>query len=147
MMNNWIYNGNEITEQDFINFSEHGIIGFVYIITDLETNMKYIGKKIWITTKKLPPLKGQKRKRKKIVETDWKTYHGSSEEVKRLVEEYGPNRFKREILYLCKSKGELSYLEMKEQIECEVLLKPLEYHNSFIGGKIHRNHVKSLIKG
>jgi hypothetical protein len=35
-------------------------------------------------------------------------------------------------------------MEMKEQILRDVLLKPDEYHNAFVGGKIHRNHVKNL---
>lgn len=35
----------------------------------------------------------------------------------------------------------MNYLEMKEQITRDVLMKPSEYYNSFIGGKIHRSHV------
>jgi hypothetical protein len=57
------------------------------------------------------------------------------------VEENGLDHFEREILHLCKSKGELSYTELKEQVEREVLFKPDEYHNAFVGGRIHRKHV------
>jgi hypothetical protein len=35
---------------------------------------------------------------------------------------------------------------MKEQITRDVLLKPEEYYNSFVGGKIHRNHLNRLIE-
>jgi hypothetical protein len=35
----------------------------------------------------------------------------------------------------------MTYFEMKEQIDREVLFKPEEYYNAFIGGKIHRKHV------
>jgi hypothetical protein len=57
------------------------------------------------------------------------------------VEENGLDHFEREILHLCKSKGELNYTELKEQVIRDVLLKPNEYHNAFVGGKIHRNHL------
>jgi len=115
--------------------------GFVYEITDTSNNKKYIGKKwFWSTTKK-PPLKGKKRKRIVKSESDWQKYFGSSEEVKLLVEESGESRFRREILKLCKTKGECSYWELKYQMEFDVLLKPEEYYNSFVGAKIHRNHV------
>lgn len=139
----WTHEGEPFDGSSVI---ENGYIGFVYCITDLVNGKKYIGKKLLCSRRKLPPLKGQKRKRTKIVESDWKEYHGSSDEVKELVEKHGPNRFKREVLHLCKSKGELSYMELKEQMEREVLLKPNEYYNAFVGGKLHRNHVARLIK-
>mgnify|MGYP003782141221 FL=1 len=69
-------------------------------------------------------------------------YYGSNEEVKSLVEEVGKDNFKREILRLCKSKGEMSYYEAKEQFDRDVLFSD-EYYNEFIGCKIHSKHVKS----
>ena len=138
-MNTWKYKGNAFTSEDIGDY-----VGFVYIVTDNTNGMKYIGKKNFYSKIKLKPLKGQKRKRTKISESDWLTYHGSSEEVKTLLEEHGDKRFKREILHLCMGKGEMSYLEMKEQIVRDVLLKPDEYYNAFVCGKIHRNHVKNL---
>ena len=138
-MDQWKHKGKPFTTEDIGDY-----IGFVYIVTDLTNNMKYIGKKNFYSRTKLKPLKGQKRKRTKISESDWQTYHGSSDEVKTLVEEHGSERFDREIIHLCKGKGEMSYLEMKEQIVRDVLLKPDEYYNAFVGGKIHRNHVKNL---
>ena len=146
-MNNvydWIENEQFVTDVHIETKIEEGNIGFVYLVTDIENNMKYIGKKLVITTKKLPPLKGKKRKRTKIVQTDWKDYFGSSEIIKNLVEEHGKERFKREILYWCKSKGELSYVEMYHQVKENVLLKPDEYYNGFVGGKIHRSHLKNV---
>ena len=50
----------------------------------------------------------------------------------------------RDILKLCKTKGECSYYEMKYQLEYDVLLKPEEFYNAFVGGKIHRNHILGL---
>ena len=117
--------------------------GFVYLITDLTNDKKYIGKKFFWSTKKLPPLKGKKNKRIQKRESDWKEYYGSSEEVKSLVEESGPDRFKREILKKCKTRGELSYVEAKLQFDNDVLFRD-DYYNEFIGVKIHSKHVKGL---
>ena len=111
---------------------------------DLENGMKYVGKKRFWSHKRLPPLKGMKRKRLKITESDWQKYHGSSELVKSILKEHGESRFSREILRLCTSKGEMNYYEMKVQVERDVLLKPNEYYNAFVGGKIHRMHLSHL---
>jgi len=132
----WIYESKEFTSEMIGDY-----YGFVYEITDTDNNKKYIGKKWFWSTKKKPPLKGKTRKRIVKSESDWQKYFGSSEEVKLLVEESGESRFKREILRLCKTKGECSYWELKYQMEFDVLLKPEEYYNSFVGAKIHRNHV------
>ena len=134
----WYYNGEEFTSEMIGDY-----VGFVYLITDLSNGKKYVGKKTLMSKRKLPPLKGKTRRRTKIVETDWQDYYGSSEEVKALVEDRGRDQFKREILHLCKGKGEMSYLELKEQIDREVLFKD-EYYNEFVGAKIHAKHVASL---
>ena len=136
----WLYNDKEF------NPAEHDIeslAGFVYLVTDLNNGKKYVGKKNLWSTRRLPPLKGQKRRRVKKSESDWKDYFGSNEEVKLLVENEGRDRFKREILRLCKSKGEMTYFEMKEQIDREVLFRD-DYYNEFIGGKIHSKHLKGM---
>ncbi len=112
----WLYNEEEFTSDMIGDY-----VGFVYLLTDLKSNKKYVGKKIFISKRRLKPLKGKTRRRTKLVESDWQKYYGSSEEVNALVEEQGPDTFKREILHLCKSKGEMSYLELKEQMEREVL--------------------------
>ena len=134
----WLYKGEEFTSEMIEDY-----VGFVYVITDLANNKKYVGKKTLVSKRKLPPLKGKTRRRTKIVESDWQKYYGSSDEVRQLVEENGAESFKREILHLCKSKGEMSYLELKEQMDREVLLND-EYYNGIIQVKIHRNHVQSL---
>jgi hypothetical protein len=117
--------------------------GFVYVITDLTNNKKYVGKKGFWSKKTLPPLKGKTRKRRSIIESDWQSYYGSSDQVKQMLQENGEQSFYREILHLCKSKGEMSYLEAKEQFDRRVLLDD-SYYNGIINCKIHRTHVKSL---
>ena len=133
-------------EKPFSSENIDGHAGFVYEITDTLNGKKYIGKKKLSSTRTLKPLKGQKRKRKVVSESDWMDYYGSSEEVKALVEEFGPERFERKILRLCKTTAEMSYYEMKEQVDRDVLLKPDEYYNAFVGARIHRNHLKHLQK-
>ncbi len=109
--------------------------GFIYEITNLLNKRKYIGKKQMITIKKMPPLKGKKNKRHKIVETDWKTYTGSSNELNSDIEKHGKDNFKFEIIRFCGSKSELAYYEIKKQLEEDVLLKE-EYYNGIINCRL-----------
>ena len=135
-MSSWTYEGQPFTS-DMISDN----VGFVYQITNLQNGKKYIGKKWFWSTKKLPPLKGKKRKRTVKKESDWMKYFGSSEEVKLLVEQHGEDNFQREILRLCKTKGECTYYEAKLQFDFDVLLRD-DYYNEFIGCKIHSKHLK-----
>ena len=140
-MSEWTFN-NKPFDSDVIK----DYVGFVYEVYDTQTEMKYIGKKKFWSKVTKPPLKGKKNKRRSLKESDWKSYYGSSEEVKSLVENTGEWRFKRKIIRLCKTLGEMSYYEMKEQLDNDVLLKPNEYYNAFVGGKIHRRHLGHLVK-
>ena len=137
----WLYNGEEFTSEMIGDY-----VGFVYIITDKTNGKKYVGKKIFKSKRKLQPLKGKTRRRTKVVESDWQDYFGSSDEVKSLVEEHGRDSFVREILHLCNTKGEMGYMEAKEQFDRNVLLDDT-YYNGIIQCKIHRSHVKSLKNG
>jgi len=131
----WLYEDKEFNE------TPEECQGFVYMITELDTGKKYVGKKFFWKPKILPVTKTRKRRVKTRVESDWRTYFGSSKEVQTLVESKGNSNFKREILRLCKTKGECSYYEAKEQFERNVLLSD-EYYNEFIGCKIHSRHLK-----
>jgi hypothetical protein len=134
----WHYNGKPFDE------TPEEYQGFVYMITELDTGMKYIGKKFFWKPKILPKTKTRKRRVRTRAESDWRKYFGSSKEVQLLVEEKGEDNYHREILKLCKTKGQCSYYEMKYQLEYDVLLKPDEYYNAFVGGKIHRKHILGL---
>jgi len=118
-------------------------MGFVYLITDLAANKKYVGKKLFWNKRKLKPLKGKTRRRIQVVESDWKNYYGSNGELQLIVETSDAERFEREILHLCTKKGIMSYLEAREQFDRNVLLSD-EYYNNFIGCKIHGKHVLGL---
>lgn len=136
----WIYNNQPFnpTEDELKKW-----VGFVYIITEKNTDMKYIGKKLFWSTRKLKPLAGKKRKRIVVKESDWQSYYGSSEELKLLVEENSGDNYHREILHLCTGKGEMSYLELKEQVDREVLLRD-DYHNGIISCRINHQSVNQL---
>lgn len=131
--NPWTYQGKPVGSED-VNDS----YGFVYLITDTETNRKYVGKKLF-WSRRVRQVK--KKKKRTIVESDWKTYYGSNLELLVEVEKSGGSRFKREILHFCASKGECNYWEAHEQFTRKVLLSD-EYYNSWIMVKVHRTHVK-----
>ena len=114
--------------------------GFVYIITNLTNNKKYIGKKLARFKVTRPPLKGKKNKRRSTKESDWRTYWGSSEHLLSDVQELGEENFTREVLHYCQSKGMLSYLEAKEQFDREVLLTD-EYYNGIINVRVGSSKV------
>ena len=121
---------------------------FVYLITNKTNDMKYVGKKLakFKTTK--PPLKGKKNKRRGYKESDWREYWGSSDHLKADVEKLGEDKFTREILHFCPSRGVASYLEAQEQFDRKVLLTD-EYYNGIInvrigGSKILKESLKHI---
>lgn len=112
---------------------------FVYLITNLKTGKKYIGKKLTEFTKTTV----KKGKRKKVkYESDWRDYWSSSAEVQKDVNELGQENFKREIIHFCLNKGSASYFEAKEQFLNEVLENPDQWYNGQIQVRVHRTHVK-----
>jgi hypothetical protein len=116
--------------------------GFVYCITNKVLNKSYIGKKQCVSKVKLKPLKGKKNKRVTIKESDWKSYTGSSKELNEDIIKYGKTNFSFVILEWCNSKFELSYKEIKLQIQEDVLLKE-NYYNGIINcrlGKVPKNY-------
>ena len=123
---------------------------FVYLITNLTDNKKYVGKKLakFKTTKN--PLKGRKNKRRGTKESDWRTYWGSNAHLVDDVLRLGEHRFTREILHYCPSRGVASYLEAQEQFERKVL-ETDDYYNGIInvrigGSKILRESLKKYSK-
>lgn len=133
----WLYNDKEIGDEDI-----EGYASFVYIITNLETGKKYIGKKIFKSIQR-KKIKGKTRKKKVEKDSGWKNYYGSNLELLADVEKLGADKFKREILKLCKTRGTASYYEAKYQMQHEVLEYPDLWYNQWVMCKVHRSHIKS----
>lgn len=130
----WIFNNKEFTIE-----KRGDSIAFVYLITNIITNRKYIGKKLFYSHK----YRQINKKRKKIqIESDWQDYWSSCEELKKDVELLGKENFKREILYLCKNKGTASYLEAREQFDKRVLENYELWYNGIINCRVNRKHIK-----
>ena len=132
---NWIYNDKDFTEQEI-----GDNYGFVYIITHLTTGKKYVGKKFFYSVR-TKIIKGKRKKLKSF--SDWQTYYGSNSELQNDVQTYGVESFKREILHLCRSKGECSYLEAKEQFD-RCVLESTDYYNAWIMVKVRKTHIKAF---
>lgn len=132
----WLYEGREFMEDEINDY-----VGFVYRIKNLQSGRMYIGKKLFFSRLSKPPLKGKKRKRIIKKQSNWKEYYGSNEQLLEDVKSIGSDNFKREILRLCKTKGECNYYEAKLQFEFDVL-KSMMYYNGHIDVRVHRTHLK-----
>lgn len=130
----WTYKGKKLDE------IPEGFIGFVYLITNLTNNRKYIGKKLAQFKKSRPPLKGKKNRRKYTVESDWRDYWGSSDKLNEDITTLGNTNFTREVLYFCTSRAELSYLEAKEQFDRRVL-ETDDYYNGIINVRVGGSNI------
>jgi hypothetical protein len=137
--NPWIYNGKSFESEDINEY-----YGFIYRITNTVNGFDYVGRKYFKTIKKRPPLKGKKNKRRETVETDWKDYWGSSARLVEDMARLGKDKFTREIIHLCKSRGETNYMEAYYQFKEGVLLKENNY-NGIIQIKLGKGSVKDLI--
>ena len=131
----WLYQG-----KDFDESLIGDNVGFVYMIENIFTKKKYIGKKLFTSTR-TKKVKGKTRRRKVKKQSDWQTYWSSSNILKEDVKLLGEHNFTREILHLCKTKGTCSYLELKEQV-LHGALESENFYNDQIYVRIHRSHLR-----
>jgi len=136
--NPWTYNSKAFESEDINDY-----YGFIYRITNTVNGHDYVGRKYFKTIKKRPPLKGKKNKRRETVETDWKEYWGSSPRLQADIDLLGKDKFTREIIHLCESRGETNYLEAYYQFKEAVLLRENNY-NGIIQIRLGKNSVKDL---
>lgn len=140
----WLYQGAPVEELP------EDCVGFVYLITNNLSGRKYIGKKLAKfskTTVKTVKLKNGTKKKKKIrskIDSDWREYYGSSTELTSDILKLGTENFSREILHICKSKAECSYIEAREQFERKVL-ETTDYYNGQISVRVHGSHIINKI--
>jgi hypothetical protein len=132
----WTYKDQPVTELPA------DCVGIVYLITNTESGRMYVGKKLarFKTTRyRMHTQKNGKKVRKKIrgaVASDWQDYYGSSDALQNDVKLLGKNKFRREILYYCRSKAECNYIEAREQFSRKVLESD-RYYNGHIRVRVH----------
>ena len=109
-------------------FEENTPLGFVYLIKRKSDGKFYIGQKKILKVEKRPPLKRKVRKRKIVKQSDWKTYCGSSNELKEDIAKLGEDAYTFEIVEFCDSKWMMSYEELRLQMINDVLLRTDSYN-------------------
>ena len=131
----WKYKGSIVNSiEDF----PVGSIGFIYEIVCTVEGWRYVGKKSLYSVRTLPPLKGQKRKRKVTKESDWLKYYSSNTYIKEYIKTKGDTGLQREILHIATTKKLLTYYENK-YLYCKGVIEPNSiYLNDNISGKLFR---------
>ena len=117
--------------------------GFVYKTTNTVTGKFYVGKKAYwhnkkhkLTKKQLAEQTGPGRKPTHEViqvESDWKTYWGSSKELLADIKQYGEENFERWIFLQCKTKKQLTYYELHYQCNEGCLTNKNSYNDNILG--------------
>lgn len=130
----WKFQGKTLTEDAI----PEKAIGFIYLIKQVSTGKKYIGRKL-LTSASTKMVNGKKKKVRK--ESDWKTYWSSSPFLKEYFKEHGTSDFTREILTFCTSKGSLAYCE-EFALYTVGALESTDWFNDNIRAKIYRSWVK-----
>ena len=131
--NPWVFEG-----IPFLSENIDDKFGFVYLITNIQNNRKYIGRKyFW----QFRTPRGKKRKVKS--ESDWKNYYGSCPELKEDIDKLGRENFSRTILSLHKTKGKTNFEETRQLFNNNVLTEALDsgtpaYYNSNILNRYFR---------
>lgn len=125
-------------EQPFLSEDIGDSFGFVYRITNLQTNKQYIGRKYFVQKRK--PRSGGRRV---TSESNWKKYYGSCPELTTDVKTIGKELFKRELLSVHPTVGKTNYEETRQLFLNDVLTSKLEdgspaYYNSNILGRYYR---------
>ena len=119
--------------------------GYVYLVTHLPSGKKYIGKKQYYRSKKVPGCSNRvtdrqsdKFRLKCWADSGWRVYTGSSQSLNKLIEEEGKQNFQFEIIQQCRSKSILHYSEIRTLWEHDVMRAKFEdgtfmYFNNSIG--------------
>lgn len=127
----WIYKGKELDEADI----PKNAVGFIYIIRQLSTGKKYIGRKL-LTKAGTKRVNGKVKKTR--VESDWKDYWSSSPKIKAWIEEAGnASDFTKEILIFVSSAGMMVYAE-EYALYTAGVLESDDWINDNIRAKVYR---------
>lgn len=137
--NPWIFNDKIFKSSDI-----QDNYGFIYKITNLMDGRAYIGRKYFWSKRRLK----KKDKKRTTLESNWKEYYGSSDILLEDIEKLGKETFKREILSLRSTKGQVNYEEIKIQFQLDVLYAldsngNYMWYNNNISGRWFRPKKKS----
>lgn len=114
-------------------------IGFLYLIEDLDTGKRYLGRKLLT--------KVARRKGRRVrVESDWRTYWSSSPLLQEQIELRGKDRFRRIILCWAPSKSCLNYLEELGLYMLGALEQPDKWYNTNIRAKVFGRNVQKQLE-
>jgi len=133
--NPWLFNGKPFNTEDIKKYE-----GFVYVIISQITLRVYIGRKYFYSKRKK---KGATRRT--TTESNWKVYYGSNKTLQDEVKEHGKENYKRIILSLHTTKGDVNYEEVKQQF-IQNVLEDDKYYNDNINGKWYRK-ADHIVKG
>ncbi len=124
-MSHWLYKGKILEE------APDNYFGFVYLITNIKSGKKYIGRKYFGTTRRV---KVAGKKRRKVVRKDsnWREYTGSSKVLNQDIKNLGKDNFRFEILIMGETKGQVNYLEENIHHRYHVSVKD-DFYNDCIG--------------
>ncbi len=122
--------------------------GFIYLIEQIDTKRKYIGRKQF-NSKTRKKITGRKNRKVTIKPSDWKTYTSSSDALNNDIVTFGKDKFFFQIIKLCKTKRDLGYFEVKEQFDRDVLYSLQEngtraYYNNNIMSRYFVSNGKPL---
>ena len=125
-------------EQPFLSENIGDSFGFVYRITNIQTNKQYIGRNYFVQKRK--PRGGGRRV---TSESNWKKYYGSCPELTTDIKTIGKELFKRELLSVHPTVGKTNYEETRQLFLNDVLTSKLDdgspaYYNSNILGRYYR---------
>lgn len=131
----WTYKGVVFTDEHI----PEGAIGFIYRMSAIIDGKLccYIGKKNFRSNRKkaLSKKKQSKDKRKKkyerVIKSDYQNYYSSNETLKKAHED--KISIKRDILYICFSKKDLTYQEVKHQFNLNVLEDNMYLNGNILG--------------
>jgi hypothetical protein len=99
----WNYEGEPFDVKDYF--------GFIYIITNNITGHKYLGRKFFHIH----------QKKKRVRESPWKSYTGSSKLLNADIKKLGKENFTFDIFKLYQTRGGLSYFETYYLTQFDVL--------------------------
>lgn len=133
---NWFFEGKEIKS---IDDCDPKALGFIYEITNITKNKRYLGRK----TIKKPNYTSGVNKGKSKGNYPFTTYCGSS---KSLLEDIkNGDEYRKEIIRWCYSKAELTYYE-SQAIYCSNSLLDDNYYNFWCKATVYSKHLNPAKK-